>query len=154
MKKIVVLITSLFIGMSFASAETYEKIQCGDTAFPLLAADITSTVIFIIQLVVPILIVVLGSLDFLKAVASQKEDEIKKGFPTFIKRLIAGIIVFFVVVIVKTIIGLVVPADDKTSILACTDCFVTGDCSPINNDDDSDEDNSNNDNDLDDESSN
>ena len=58
--------------------------------------DTVSLIVKIIFIVVPILLVVLGSMDLLKGVFAQKEDEIKKGQQTFIKRLIAGVLVFFV----------------------------------------------------------
>ncbi len=60
----------------------------------------------IIRIVVPILIIVLGSLDFGKAVIASKEDEMKKAQTTFIKRLIAGIAVFFVPVIINVVMNL------------------------------------------------
>ena len=49
----------------------------------------------------------MGMLDLGKAVASQKEDEIKKGQKTLISRAIAAGMVFFVVAIVQFLIGLV-----------------------------------------------
>lgn len=82
-------------------------------------------IILVIQIVVPVLLVVFGSIDFLKAVIAQKEDEIKKGQQTFIKRLIAGIIVFFVIAVVKLIISFAA-GDDKDTILQCANCFFNG----------------------------
>ena len=86
-------------------------------------ATIVKTVVLIIQVVVPILLVVWGMLDLAKAVMAQKEDEIKKGQQTFIKRLIAAAIVFFVIAVVKLVVNFV--ADDK-GIMSCVDCFLQG----------------------------
>ena len=66
-----------------------------------------SLIVKIIFIVVPVLLVVLGSMDLLKGVWAQKEDEIKKGQQTFIKRLIAGVLIFFVYAIVRLLISAV-----------------------------------------------
>jgi len=59
-----------------------------------------------VQIIVPILIILLGSLDLAKAVIASKEDEIKKAQMTFVKRLIAGVAVFFVPVLVNLVMNL------------------------------------------------
>jgi hypothetical protein len=71
------------------------------------------------------LLVIFGSIDFVKAVVAQKDDEIKKGQQTFIKRLIAAIIVFFIVAIVKLTVGFGA-GKKQTNILNCVSCFVDG----------------------------
>ena len=87
--------------------------------------DIISLVILILQIAVPVLLVIFGSIDFVKAITSQKDDEIKKGQKTFISRLIAGVIVFFVIAIVKFAISFVA-GDESTDVLNCADCFLSG----------------------------
>jgi len=87
-------------------------------------ADIISTIILAIQIAVPILLVIYGMLDLGKAIMAQKEDEIKKGQQVFIKRVIAAIIVFFVIVIVKLVINFV--SKDNKGIMACANCFIQG----------------------------
>lgn len=86
-------------------------------------ANTVHTVILIIQIVVPVLLVVLGMMDLVKAVIAGKEDEIKKSQMTFVKRLIAGALVFFVFVIVKMLVSFVADDDD---ILNCANCFLNG----------------------------
>ena len=104
--------------------DTYQKITCGDVTMPYVIAQITSIVILIIQVLVPIIIIILGMLDLGKAVIAQKEDEIKKGWQTFIRRLLIGMIVFLVIVFVKFIIGLVAENYE----INCIDCFVNNNC--------------------------
>ena len=92
-----------------------------DTKF----TTITSAIILIIQVAVPIILVILGMMDLMKGVMAQKEDEIKKGQQMFVKRLIAAALVFFVVAIVKLVITFV--ADDKDgNIINCANCFING----------------------------
>ena len=92
-----------------------------DTKF----TTITSTIILVIQIAVPIILVIFGMMDLMKGVMASKEDEIKKGQQTFIKRLIAAAIVFFVVAIVKLVFSFV--ADDENgNMLNCANCFING----------------------------
>lgn len=58
------------------------------------------------KIIVPILLILLGMLDFAKAVISSKEDEMKKAQATFIKRVIAAVAVFFIPLLVDIIMGL------------------------------------------------
>lgn len=94
-----------------------------------------SLIIKIIRVAAPVLLVIFGSIDLMKGIIAQKEDEIKKGQQIFIKRLIAGALVFFVFVIVQFLISLV--ADDKGSIMDCANCFINGgdDCQSSTSDD-------------------
>ncbi len=54
--------------------------------------------------IVPAIIIVLGSIDFFKAVVAGKEDEMKKAQRTFVKRVIIGVAVFLVPLLIKVII--------------------------------------------------
>ena len=67
----------------------------------------------------------MGSIDLIKGITSQKEDEIKKGQQIFIKRLISGALVFFVIAIVKLLISLAA-GNNSDSIFSCVNNFVKG----------------------------
>lgn len=82
----------------------------------LLDADLVTfihNIIVLLKIAVPIVLIVLGMIDFFKSVAAGKEDEIKKGQQVFIKRLISGALVFFVVTIVQLVMGIVSKEDDS-----------------------------------------
>lgn len=98
---------------------------CGnlDKAFDGKIPELTSLIVTLIQIGVPILLIIFGMLDLGKSVMAQKEDEIKAGQKTFLKRLLAAVIVFFVVVVVKIVVGL---ASDDENITDCIDCFISG----------------------------
>ena len=85
---------------------------------------IISTIITIIKIAVPILLIIFGMLDLGKAVVASKEDEIKKGQQTFIKRAIAAIIVFFVIQIVQIVVRFV--SGNEQSVAGCFNCFING----------------------------
>lgn len=64
-------------------------------------------IIILIKIAIPVILIIFGMIDLGKGVVAGKEDEIKKGQNDFIKRLIAGVIVFFMVSIVQLVISLI-----------------------------------------------
>ena len=107
-----------------------DKVSCGKLGkFNKKIPEITSWVVTIIQIIVPIILVILGSIDFVKGITSQKDDEIKKGQQIFIKRLIVAVIIFFVVAITKLLVGLISSGQtEKDNIVKCIECFISNDC--------------------------
>ncbi|HHU54707.1 MAG TPA: hypothetical protein GXZ63_02695 [Mollicutes bacterium] len=102
-----------------------QTFSCVGIDIPTVFADITNTIINLIKIAIPVLLVIFGMLDLGKAVMAQKEDEIKKGQQTFLKRVLAAVIVFFVVFIVQFVIG-IVSGDEETTIWNCADKFING----------------------------
>ncbi len=86
---------------------------------------LVSTVILIIQIAIPVLLILFGMLDLGKAVVASKEDEIKKGQQLFIKRLISAALVFLVVFVVKILLNVIAPDDQKT-VWNCACKFING----------------------------
>ncbi len=83
----------------------------------------------IIQVVVPILLIIWGMLDFAKGVMASDEDKIKAGQKKFIQRVIAAVICFLVVTIVQLVINVVgsVTSDNSTgSAWTCAKELITG----------------------------
>ena len=83
--------------------EVIDILTCNDTLFgdpndsttPSMAYLLSQLMLYI-KIIVPILIIVLGSIDLFKAVISSNEDEMKKAQKKFVKRIIAGVCVFFI----------------------------------------------------------
>lgn len=144
-KKVLFISLFLLINLIFidiVGAETYNNfnssagpVSCGSglvTGIPSLIPNVLSILYNIIQIAVPIILVVIGSLDLMKGISAQKEDEMKKGQQIFIKRLISAVLIFFVFIIVKFVISLVA-ADDVTEnkairIMQCAECFIDNNC--------------------------
>ena len=102
-----------------------EAVSCGNFEVPISLVNIVSTIVTLIKIGVPIILIVLGMIDMGKAVASQKEDEIKKGQKTLISRCIAAGIVFFVVAIVQLMMSIVSGADNENeNIITCFDAII------------------------------
>lgn len=63
-------------------------------------------IINMVRYMVPVLLIILGILDFIKAIASDSEDEMKKAGSKFAKRLVAAALVFIVPLILQFILGI------------------------------------------------
>lgn len=119
-----------------------QKIQCGTIELPYGAAYIVGNVVNIVKIAIPILLIILGIVDFLQAVISSDEKQMKEKSNKFIKRIIAAVIVFFIVAIVQFVFGQVISGDKGSDALACVSCFIGNDCTIVyDNDDDTDYDN-------------
>ena len=79
-------------------------------------------VITVLQIAIPIIIVLLGTLDLGKAVMAGEEKQIKDAQKMLIKRIIYGVVIFFVAVIVKYVFGMVSDSIDSDG-SKCWDCI-------------------------------
>lgn len=67
---------------------------------------------------VPIVLIIMGSIDFMKAVMAGKEDDIKKNQSVFVKRIIAAVIVFFVPIITNILMNTILD-QTESNCLTC-----------------------------------
>lgn len=95
---------------------------CADTA---IIWQFIGEIIYIIRIIIPIIIIVLGILDLGKAVMAGEEKVVKEAQKSFIKRLIYGVAIFFVFSIVKVIFGLLGVETDEGDTKVCWDCTTT-----------------------------
>ena len=77
-----------------------------DGGIPAGIGNLVHLIVLAIQVVVPILLIIWGMIDFAKAIIGQDEDKIKAGQKLFMKRLIAAVVVFLIVTIVQLAIRL------------------------------------------------
>lgn len=82
-------------------------------------------IILLIKLAIPIVLVIFGMIDFGKGVVASKEDEIKKGQNTFIKRLIAAAVVFFMVAVVQLVTN-IIDRESSGEFWACANRIMNG----------------------------
>ena len=99
------------------------NVSCGDGAIVVdsMIPNFVSTIVTIIKIVIPIILIVLGLIDLGKATIAQM---------TFVKRIIAAVLVFFVVAIVQLVFGLLNRSsnDSGNAVNSCIDCFINGSC--------------------------
>lgn len=79
-------------------------------------------IIYIIRIGIPIIVVLLGTLDLGKAVIAGEDKKIKEAQKAFIRRLIYGVAIFFVFTIVKMVFGLLNVDLDKGDNKICWQC--------------------------------
>ena len=107
----------------------FDTVKCGDdpyydyiTGIPQILPKVTRMIYNFIQLLVPVILIVLGTLDLVKAIMGQKDDEIVKGRQTFIKRVITAVLVFFTFAMIKLVVSFASGADSR--VFNCVECFV------------------------------
>lgn len=88
---------------------------CGGIAVPNEIFNLTALIIRGIKIVVPILLIIWGMLDFAKSIIAKKEEDIKKYRSAFIGRLISAALVFLVIVIVQLAVNLVDGVERQSS---------------------------------------
>ena len=133
-KLILLALSILFVPIAQAqgfSNYTSSVKSCGNgmiTDIPSALPKIIKIVYLSLQIAVPVLLVIFGMIDLIKAVIAGKEDEIKKSQGVFIRRLITGVLVFFILSIVKFLIYFAADDDKSANIIDCTNCFLNNNC--------------------------
>lgn len=127
----IVIFTFLIVFMScsivFADsdADKYKNL-CSDTNV-LSAFQIIGWIIFVMKILVPLVLIVLGMVDFGKAVVSSDEKAISKATSSLVRRFIAGVTIFFIPTIVFTLLNITeVSNENNTSgdFVDCTKCML------------------------------
>ena len=91
----------------------YVLASCADIPCPVFSiAHIIET---LIQWAVPIIIIIFGMIDFGKAAMAHDEGDIAKAKQTFIRRLIAGACVFFVMTILELTVSNLAVTDNNAA---------------------------------------
>lgn len=100
---------------------------CGETAA---VWQFIGWVFFVFKIVVPILLILFGMIDLGKAVVASDDKAIKSATSSLVKRAIAGVIIFFLPVIVGFIFSIVTGFSEvKEQYDICRNCIVhPGNC--------------------------
>ena len=81
--------------------------------------------LYFAKILVPFIIILMGTFDYYKAVTADKDDELSKQTKIFIRRIILGIIVFFIPTILNTFMSLL---SDRSAEIAlyeeCVTCIL------------------------------
>lgn len=90
------------------------------------AMKIIGYIVLIIKWIVPLILIVLGMIDFGKAIMSGDDKALNKATGAFIKRIIAGIVIFFIPTIILAILNVIEVSkgiEDSQQFGACTKCI-------------------------------
>ena len=107
---------------------------CEGILVPNVLFNVVSTIITGIKIVVPILLIIWGMLDFAKSVVAKKEEDIKKYQKAFVSRLISALVVFLIIFIVQFAVNLISGVEDTSNpdgttvsdIWSCSKKFING----------------------------
>lgn len=100
-------------------------VSCGDGALtnvPQQLPMFVRNLIWLIQILTPVILIGLGIYDFIKAIMASDEKIMKESQNRFIKRIIAAVLIFLVVAIVKFVFSLI---PNSTDVLSCIPCFIS-----------------------------
>lgn len=107
---------------------SYKTVSCaGFDDIPAALPKFISNIINLIKIVTPIILIIMGMTDFLRSTIANDEKGMNEGKNRFIKRTIAGVIVFLVISIVQLVFGAIGTESSRT-VAACINCFVNGTC--------------------------
>lgn len=98
---------------------------CGDPRISNIM-QIIGYIIFVVKILVPLIIIVLGMVDFGKAVISSDEKNINKAASSLIRRILAGLAIFFIPTIIFAILNLTEVSNENNkqgSFVECTKCM-------------------------------
>lgn len=103
---------------------TQKTLSCGSIDYiPGALPYFTNNLYRVVKWLVPIILILMGTIDFVRAIISQDENRMKESPRRFFRRLIAAVVVFFVLAIIQFVIN-VVNATGKSDLMECVDCFI------------------------------
>jgi len=123
----------------YCNIDNLKFVYCGDAKdIPSYVPRIVSLIVNLLKIATPIILIFVSIISLLKAVASTNEDEIKKAQKGLTRKIIAAVLVFFVIQIVQFVIMKVAdtttPSDinnqtEANNVSSCLSCFLNNDCS-------------------------
>lgn len=116
------IITILLLGSNVVYAATTSELNFCDYAGSRRAFKIGGIILNIAKIVVPLLIVILGMIAFVKPMMSGKVDDLKESAMKLFKQCIAGLVIFFIPSILDFCFGLI-PDYDDSPVAECTTCL-------------------------------
>ncbi len=108
---------------SYQSEDYVETVSCpGIDEIPAGLPGFVRNIVNLMKIAIPILIIIMGMIDFVKAVTFTGDPK-DPPFKKFFRRLIAGVLAFFIVALVQFVFGLA--KDSDTNIAGCISCFIS-----------------------------
>ena len=120
----------------YCNVDNLLYVKCGDTKdIPHQVPQIISFAINFLKILTPIILIFISIISLLKAISSSNEDEIKKAQKGLIRKVIAAVMVFFIISIVQFVIVKVADSDmlgtkedGTTNLSDCLNCFLNNNC--------------------------
>lgn len=107
-------------GNKFVKPETDLPKMCEQPSI-LKSFHFFGNLLFVIKILVPILLIIIGSIDFGKAVIASNQDAVRKAAKTLTIRIVAGVVVFLIPTIVNFVFELLPTSESDFE--ACRVCL-------------------------------
>lgn len=129
-----ILLIVLVVGL-MTGCETIENIdfnqsclRCGDDVyFPAYLVKLIANLVQFVQLMVPVIIIITGMIELLKAVIASDEKKMAESKGTLIKKFIVGIMIFLVIAVVRFIFSAIPDfTDGDVDVMECMSNFFNG----------------------------
>lgn len=125
-------------GEDYCNTDKLQYVRCGDAFdIPHEVPQIFSLLVNLLKIATPIILIIVSIISLLKALSASSEDEIKKAQKSLIRKLIAAVMVFFIISIVQFVTMKVADNEEKSKINGdvetknlsqCLTCFLNNDC--------------------------
>lgn len=114
----------------YCNVDNLQYVMCGDARdIPKDVPALISFFVNLLKIATPIILIATSMITLLKALSASKEDEIKKAKNALLRKIIASVMVFFVISIVQFVILKVAQTSEAENISSCMSCFLNNDCS-------------------------
>ena len=128
MKKILTITIIFLIAFASDSVSAINSVSCaGVKNIPAALPVFISNIVNLIKIATPIVLIIMGMVDFFKASVANDEKGMNEGKTRFIKRTVSGVIVFLVISVVQLVFN-AIGTNNTRSAAACIDCFLSGNC--------------------------
>lgn len=115
---------------SYSSTSTKQCINCNNTYIPYSLSVLSRNIINLVQLLVPVIIIITGMIELLRAVIAGDEKKMDEVKPTLIRKIIAGVIIFLIFAIVK--FGFSFLGSRANATLKCVSYFISEEGNEVN----------------------
>lgn len=112
-----------------------EYVSCGhgdtiSTGIPSFIPYLTSTAFNLLKMGTPIVLIIMGMLEIVKAVTKGTPEDFNKAKGKLFKKFIAAAIVFFIFSITQFVITNVASSEEAGTISECFNCYLNNECDP------------------------
>ena len=125
-KVLIILFMAFFVGINIVFAATKSKIGFCDYGGTRRVLKIIGIMINIAKIVVPLLIMLTEIISLTKVIISGKDDDMKENWRVFVRKLIAGLVIFILPTLIDYTIDSLVGYDDS-GFTQCSNCLLDTD---------------------------
>lgn len=123
---------------NYCNTDKLLYVKCGDAKdIPHQVPQIISFAVNFLKILTPLILIFISIISLLKAISAGNEDEMKKAQKGLIRKIIAAVMVFFIISIVQFVIMKVADNEirsdengevETTNLSDCLNCFLNNNC--------------------------